>query len=120
MRELPEPFKSFWAAYPRKVGLKVAQSIYGQITGNGRLAKARDSAQNTYELDLYASPEDLLSAAKVFAYRMTEENVDKEFIPHPKTWLNQGRFEDEFDHIEYYMEKIERVDAAKVKLKLVK
>lgn len=113
-------FDEFWTAYPRKVGKAIARSIYGQITGNGRLSKARDSAHNTYELDLYASHEDLLNAAKVFAYRMMEDDTPKGFIKHPATWLNQGCFEDEEHHIAEYLAKIERLERARVKLEIVK
>jgi hypothetical protein len=67
-------FETFWAAYPRKVGKQAAMKSY---------AKA---------LKL-TTPEQILDGIKT----LRDETAGKEsqFIPHPSSWLNAGRWEDE-------------------------
>jgi hypothetical protein len=71
-------FSQFWAAYPRKVG-------------KGEAAKAFDRARLNGKL-----PEVL---AAIESYKKTSQWIkdDGQFIPHPATWLNQRRWEDEPD-----------------------
>jgi len=68
-------FESFWAVYPRHVGKQDARRSW-------------DTAVK------HAKPKVILAAATRFA---NDPNLplDKNFIPHPSTWLNQGRWEDE-------------------------
>ncbi len=67
-------FDRFWAAYPRKVGKEAARKAF---------AKA----------DV---PIDTLLTA-IAAQRASPQwrRDDGQYIPHPATWLNQGRWEDE-------------------------
>jgi hypothetical protein len=69
-----ESFAIFWAAYPRKVGKIAAEKAF---------AKAARAAGN---------PEAVLAglARATFA-------ADPQYVPHPATWLNQGRWADEPD-----------------------
>ena len=67
----PSPFESFWASYPRKTGKLAAEKAYAKAVK-------------------LASPE-LISAALA----QVLWPPDKQFIPHPATWLNQGRWMDD-------------------------
>ena len=74
---VPEGFAEFWAAYPRKVGKDTALAAWR------KLAPA---------FDLQA---EILTA---IAFWRTHRDWCKEggqFIPHPTTWINQGRWTDE-------------------------
>lgn len=67
-------FDVFWQIYPRKVG--------------------KLEAQRAYEKAIKKTPDHVIRAA---ALRHADECKMKEaqFIPHPATWLNQGRWMDE-------------------------
>lgn len=69
-------FDRFWTLYPRKVGKEAARKAYD---------KAR---RNTDEAAVAAG---LLNATQVWRTTQTEPR----FIPHPATWLNEGRWADE-------------------------
>lgn len=66
------PFERFWKAYPRRVGKKVAERA---------LAKALRET----------SIDAILGAVS----RQASSWTDPQFIPHPSTWLNAGRWADE-------------------------
>lgn len=68
-------FDAFWTAYPRKVGKQAARKAY---------TRARK----------HVSDDQLLAAVSAFR---DDPNLpaDKSFIPHPATWLNEGRWNDE-------------------------
>lgn len=70
----PDPFDEFWAAYPRKVGKDDARKRYAQVTRRG------------------AKPEEILAGLKRTRFDTREGG---RFIPHPATWLNQGRWQDQ-------------------------
>jgi len=70
-----DEFLSFWKAYPRRVGKVLAAKS---------LAKA---------LRLTTLPVILSALARCIDGEW--RNREPEFIPHPSTWLNQGRWEDE-------------------------
>jgi hypothetical protein len=72
---LLQRFDEFWLAYPRKVGKREARQVFA------RLMRTR-SAPNQEEL--------MASLASLVA-----EGREMRFIPHPATWLRQGRWEDE-------------------------
>lgn len=70
-------FDMFWKAYPRKVAKDAAR-------------KAFDKRKPTQEL--------LDEMLKAISYQMTDDQWKKDdgrFIPHPSTWLNEGRWMDE-------------------------
>ena len=67
-------FEDFYAAYPRKVGRTAAEKAF---------EKALDSAPS----------EVIIEAARKLA---SDPNLpEKQFIPHPATWLNRGGWDDE-------------------------
>ena len=69
-------FQSFWQAYPRKVGKLAAKKAWDKAL--------REDA-----------PEAIISGLD--AQLPTLRSTDKQFIPHPSTWLNQGRWMDEVE-----------------------
>jgi hypothetical protein len=75
MSSLADDFDAFWASYPRKTGKLVALREY---------AKARR----------LASSAEILAGVERFRQNLPEE---ARYIPHPRTWLFQGRWMDEDD-----------------------
>lgn len=69
-------FAQFWSAYPRRVAKKSAW-------------KALERVHRNQEVEF----EVLIAAVKNFA-RSVAGN-DPQYIPHPATWVNQGRWDDE-------------------------
>jgi hypothetical protein len=76
----PDPFDQFWAAYPRKVGKKAARLEYQRAL--------RETTTEAIEAGLQAYLRHLPD--------------DPNFIPHPRTWLHQGRYEDEYEKPKQY------------------
>ncbi len=70
-------FISFWKKYPRKEGKGSAFKAYQNIK----------NPKPTLKL--------ILSSLK--KHCQLEQWKDKQFIPHPSTWINQRRWEDELD-----------------------
>jgi hypothetical protein len=75
--ETMEGFEVWYEMYPRKVAKKVAQRAWARLTEPEK-RKAMQSLPNHI---------------KYWKLQGTE----KEYIPHPATWLNQGRADDEID-----------------------
>jgi len=74
VRVPPGAFDKFWATYPRKVGKDAARRAFDKA--------ARRVGHDT-----------ITAGAHRFA---ADPNLPaKEFIPHPATWLNAGRWDDE-------------------------
>lgn len=72
-----DEFAAFWSAYPRKVGKGAARRAW---------AKARPPLDQVLE---------------AISWQRESEQWRRDqgqFIPHPATWLNQGRWEDEPEH----------------------
>lgn len=70
-------FEKFYKLYPRKVGRFMASKSFKKLSSDDKVL-----AYNG-----------LLNYIKFWKYNKTE----KQFIPHPSTWLNQRRWEDELD-----------------------
>ena len=68
-------FSEFWEAYPRKVGKPVAEKAY---------------LKAVKKFDPGLILRGLLSTAAEW----DRQGIEKQFIPHPSTWLNQHRFND--------------------------
>lgn len=66
-------FEQWYAAYPRKVSRGAAERAYAKAISKG------------------VDPALMLSALKAFSFDFKEEG---KFIPHPATWLNDGRYLD--------------------------
>jgi hypothetical protein len=67
-------FEEFWAIYPRKVGKIDAQKAYEKAILLTTIDKIRVAAQSL--------------AAR-------SKTMEPQYIPHPATWLNQGRWDDQ-------------------------
>jgi hypothetical protein len=70
-------FDEFWSKYPRKVAKKTAMQAFAKLPLDEQ-ELALDVVDNHVE------------------YWKLKETAT-EFIPHPATWLNQGRYYDELD-----------------------
>ena len=70
----PMEFDTFWAQYPRKVGKQAAIKAYAK------------------SLKL-TTPERILEGVKLLKSETAGKEPD--FIPHPSSWLNAGRWDDE-------------------------
>ena len=66
-------FDEFWSIYPRRSG-KI---------------KAKDAFRKASK---ECDPSEIIAGAQAFA---DDPNRQEEFTPHPATWLNQGRWEDD-------------------------
>ena len=68
-------FQEFWNIYPRKVGKSAARRVWKRIKNK---------------------PEVLIQIADALQWQMKQESWQNDkFIPHPATYLSQGRWEDE-------------------------
>ena len=74
-------FDEFWAAYPKKVGRKAAQTSWKNKT---KPTRAHDKIMTA-----------------IGRARVTEQwqKEGGRFIPNPTTWLNQGRWDDEYEEV---------------------
>lgn len=80
-RQNGNSFEAFYAAYPRKVGRAAAEKAWAKHAPDAELAAKILAAVEAQK----AAPRWKALLAK----------GEKEFIPHPSTWLNQRRWEDE-------------------------
>jgi len=69
-------FEQFWKLYPRRIAKKDA-------------ARALDKVRRSGEVEFLA----LLTAVENFARSV--RGKDPQYIPHPATWINGGRWDDE-------------------------
>lgn len=74
-------FAEFWEAYPRKVGKVVAEKAWRKLAPTAELRQIIHDALETHK-------------------RGPQWTKDQgQFIPHPATWLNQRRWEDETESL---------------------
>ena len=76
-----EQFQQFWALYPRKTGKLAAWAEWQ------RMDKKFGISNGNFEMVI----ESLKKQNEIFS------DKDKQFIPHPRTWLHQGRWMDEVE-----------------------
>ena len=76
---IEERFEAFWKAYPKKVGKGDARKKFHKIAPNEVL---------------FNQMMDSLNKAKKCEQWVRDRG---QYIPHPSTWLNQSRWEDEYD-----------------------
>ena len=87
-------FDTFWSAYPRKVSKTQAKKVFDKLKVDEQLL------------------EQMLSALEV--QKQSKQWQTKEYIPHPSTWLNQRRWEDEIE--EQQEETLKQTDIGLFKL----
>jgi len=83
---LREAFDRFWKLYPKRTGKGAAEKAW---------------AKSAARLD----PEVILSAVAIYPWP-----EDPQFIPHPATWLNQKRWEDEPSNVTAFTPKAKERD----------
>ncbi|NEC77233.1 hypothetical protein G3I25_37740, partial [Streptomyces rochei] len=80
-RTAPPPadtgFEEFWAAYPRKVAKGTARGAWAKAMKRG------------------VSAQHITAAATRAAAQWRAAHTELRFIPHPATWLNGERYDDE-------------------------
>lgn len=74
-------FDEFWTAYPKKVGKKAAWSAWNKIKP---------------DTELYDKIMTAIGRARATDQWQRENG---RFIPNPATWLNQGRWDDEYEEV---------------------
>ena len=70
-------FQEFWEAYPRKIAKLDATRAFMRAVQTG------------------TPPGAIIEGARRFAFLCRREGTERQYIPHPATWLNGGRWEDE-------------------------
>jgi uncharacterized protein YdaU (DUF1376 family) len=78
-----DPLEEIYKAYPRKVGRKTAIKAIARAIQH---VKARGMPLREAQVWLYH---------RVQEYARSPAGMDGEFTPHPATWFNQGRYDDE-------------------------
>ena len=71
-----EAFDRFWSSYPRRVGKKAAFKKFVSALGE-------------------VSEEKIAAALARHVAQWCSAGTDPQYIPHPATWLNQGRWDDD-------------------------
>lgn len=74
-------FDRFWLAYPRRVGKSAARKAFEKIKPSEELLAT------------------ILDAVAVQSQSDQWKREGGQYIPHPSTWLNQGRWEDEVQSV---------------------
>lgn len=69
-------FSDFWSRYPKKIGKGAAEHVWARLGTSERKAVM----------------EAVIRFSEEWSHRPTE---DRQFCPHPATWLNQKRWQDE-------------------------
>lgn len=72
-----DDFERFWSAYPRKVGKGAAGSVWNRIAPNKELAST------------------IIASVEAHAKSNDWTKEHGQFIPHPRTYLHQRRWEDD-------------------------
>lgn len=78
-----EAYDDWWQQYPRKVGKRAAFNKWRLVVRE--IADERDLSED----DAIAW---LLKTTAAFA---NSEKAKSDYCPHPTTWLNQGRYDDD-------------------------
>lgn len=102
MPTLTSSFADWYEHYPRKVGRKAAKRSYEQaVAGLVQEGQTKDAAVAR-----------LLDRVRVYKaspkVRGQLRRGEASFIPHPATWLNQGRWDDD-EHLEWEIPKLRPV-----------
>ena len=93
-------FEEFWAAYPKRVGKPLAKAKYDAIVKGSFKTKTFDKDSNSYvDIEIEATEDELIDGVKRYMRSLIDHNfkrtVEDKYLPHPATWLNQGRWMDQ-------------------------
>ena len=84
--QLINTFEDFWEMYPRKVARGAAEKVWGRMPGS-------DQDKALLAVNHFRQCFD-----QAIAFGADKDEV-KQFTPHPATWLNQGRFDDDPEEV---------------------
>ena len=93
-------FEQFWFLYPRKVDKALARAKWDAITGDGLTTRTLDRDSGQYVvLALAATPAAILAGLRHYLASIPRkpnsyEYLEPQYIPHPATFLNRGRWMD--------------------------
>jgi DNA-binding transcriptional regulator YhcF (GntR family) len=73
-----EMFWAFWSTYPRRIGKGSARTAFAKATK-------------------FEDPNVIIQAALDYSTHCEVMGTERQFIPHPATWLNGERWEDELE-----------------------
>lgn len=79
----PDPIEEIYKAYPRKVGKQGAVKAITKA-----IQRVKSSGMQIREAEVYLF-------RRVQAYARSPAGNDGEFTPHPATWFNDGRYDDD-------------------------
>lgn len=82
-------FAAFWELYPRRTGKGAARKAYVTAVSGG------------------VSPQAINDAAASYAQRCQALQKEPQFIPHPATWLNQERWDDDVEQAPRVRSKVD-------------
>ena len=80
-------FLAFWESYPRRIGKGAARTAFAKSVK-------------------LADPNDIIQASIKYADHCQESGTEKQFIPHPSTWLNAERWEDDIESEKIEVKKV--------------
>ena len=87
------PFEVFWRTYPRREAKRAAETAYERAVKRVAQRNASPPDTPTSRGVIAAAHEYLRDRAETFANSPAGQCGD--YIPHPSTWLDQERFEDD-------------------------
>jgi hypothetical protein len=76
---------------PKPTKTQVAEIYDAYPKHVGRAAALKAIEKNLKDRD----PDEILAIVKLYADKIRAEGKEQQFIPHPTTWFNQGRFDDD-------------------------
>lgn len=71
-------FQAFWQAYPRRIGKGAARTAFKKALK-------------------FSTAEEIIQGAIAYASHCEEMGTEKQYVPHPSTWLNGERWEDDLE-----------------------
>jgi len=77
-RQPSKKFEEFWSVYPRRIGKGAARRAWEKATQ-------------------ITDPDFIVLAAMCHATFWRKQRTEMQFIPHPATWLNQERWDDDLE-----------------------
>jgi hypothetical protein len=81
--ELRMDFQKWYKTYPRKIGRRAAEQAWANcVTRNSDFKPA-------YFKTL------LIMRSEKYAQKVIQDETEEKWIPHPATWLNQDRWDDD-------------------------
>ncbi|NCA71678.1 MAG: hypothetical protein EOM91_16675 [Sphingobacteriia bacterium] len=87
--EIASRFEQFYSAYPRKVGRPAAAKAFAKIAPDDDALATMLAAIEAQHRAYRADPK----------HWRADGTLDKSFIAHPSTWLNQQRWDDEVEDV---------------------